>query len=55
MNADFSYFEKYHNANKTYFLNEAKSYVNFFNVDNLILESDDPTINKIREAILQKI
>ena len=55
LSADFSYFEKYHNANKSFFLNETKSDVNFFDVDNLMLESDDPTINQIRQAILQKI
>ena len=55
LSADFSYYEKYHNANKTFFLNEAKSEVNFFNVDNLVLESDDSTINQIRQAILPKI
>jgi len=55
LSADFSYFEKYHNANKSYFLNESKSEVNFLNVDNLVLESEDSTINQIRQAILKKI
>ena len=55
LSAEFSYFEKYHNANKTFFLHESKSDVKFFDVDNLVLESDDVTINKIREAIIKKI
>lgn len=55
LHADFNYFEKYYNANKLYFLNEAKSVVNFINVDNLVLESEDLIINQIRQVILQKI
>ena len=55
MNADLSYFEKFDRANKNYFLQKSKSEVVNFNVDDLVLEPDDPKIIQIREAILKKL
>ena len=55
MKADLSYFEKFDKANKTFFLQEARSEVVSFNVDDLVLEPNDAKIIQIREAILQKV
>lgn len=55
MNADLSYFEKYDEANKDFFLHQAKSEVVSFSVDDLELEPNNPQIIQIREAILQRV
>ena len=55
MEADLSYFEKFDRANKNYFLQKSKSEVVSFNVDDLVLEPDDPKIIQIRETILKKL
>lgn len=55
MSADLDYFEKYNKENKRFFLKEARSEVISFNVDELLLEPDDPMILEIREAILKKV
>ncbi len=55
MNADLSYFEKFDRANKEYFLHKSKSEVFSLNVDDLVLEPDDPKIMQIRDAILKKL
>jgi len=55
MNADLSYFEKFDRANREYFLKSSRSKVVSFNVDDLVLEPDDPKIIQIRKVILKEI
>lgn len=55
LNADLSYFEKFDKANKNYFLQKSRSAVVSYDVDDLVLEPDDPKIIQIREAILKKL
>jgi deoxyguanosine kinase len=55
LNADLSYFERFDKANRAFFLQEAKSGVVSFNVNDLVLEPDDPKIIQIREVIHKKI
>ncbi len=53
LDADLNYFKKYDKANKTFFLKEARSEVISFNVDDLVLEPDDPKLIQMRERILK--
>jgi deoxyadenosine/deoxycytidine kinase len=53
MNADLSYFEKFHKANREFFLSQSKSQAVRFNVDDLELELDNPKIIQITDAILK--
>lgn len=52
LNADLEYFDKYHKTSRNFFLHHANSEVILLNVDDLVLDPDDPKIIQIREAIL---
>ena len=55
LEAGLSYFEKFDKANKAFFLQQAKSEVVSFTVDDLVLEPDDHKIVQIRNTIQKKL
>lgn len=51
LGAEMTYFDKYSKHNINYFLNDSKSRVIHYNVDDLVLDSEDPTLAQIRNDI----
>ncbi len=55
MDHDPHYFDNYNERNKEYFLNNSKSDVVYFNVDDLVLEATDQKLSQIREEINKRL
>ena len=51
INAEHDYFIKYNDRAKDYFRNYANSKMHFLNVDDLVLDPDNPKLCMIRELI----